>query len=104
MPLRATPSPLTPSTSPRLGVESQHQGLHRCALDGFLAPPSEPTTPTRILRDQLLLIRLSVGTQTGQLSTSYRPSHPHGEPEEFLLRRNGKGTKSSVFNEPTPEG
>jgi hypothetical protein len=55
MPLRATPSPLTPSTNPQLGVESQHQGLHRCALDGFLAPSSEPTMATRILCDQLLI-------------------------------------------------
>ena len=72
MPLRATPSPLTPSTSPQLGVESQHQRLHRCAPDGFLAPPSEPTTPTRILRDQLLLFKLSAGTQTCQPLTISR--------------------------------
>jgi hypothetical protein len=26
------PIPLTPSTNPRLGVRSQHKGLHRCAL------------------------------------------------------------------------
>lgn len=44
------PTPLTPSTNPQLGVESQHQGLHRCARGGFLAPPSEPESPTRILR------------------------------------------------------
>lgn len=34
------PQPLTPSISSRLGVSSQHQELHRCALDGFLGPPS----------------------------------------------------------------
>ena len=51
MPLQVTPSPLTPSTDPQLGVESRHQGLHRCALDGFLAPSSEPRRSTRILRD-----------------------------------------------------
>lgn len=44
------PTSLTPSTNPRLGVESQHQGLHRCARGGFLAPPSGPEWPTRILR------------------------------------------------------
>jgi hypothetical protein len=44
------PTPLTPSTNPQLGVESQHQGLHRCARSGFLAPPSGPEWPTRILR------------------------------------------------------
>jgi hypothetical protein len=71
MPLRATPSPLTPSTNPQLGVGSQHQRLHRCALNGFLAPSSEPTTPTRILHDQLLHSRLPAETfyrQLGKLS------------------------------------
>ena len=34
------PIPLTPSTSSQLGVSSRHQELHRCALDGFLGPPS----------------------------------------------------------------
>jgi hypothetical protein len=42
------PTTLTPSTNPRLGVGSQHQELHRCALDGFLGPPSEPAVLTRI--------------------------------------------------------
>ena len=41
MPLQFAPSFLTPSTSPRLGVKSQHQELHRCALNGFLAPSSK---------------------------------------------------------------
>lgn len=41
-----------PSTSPRLGIGSQHQRPHRCALDGFLGPPSEKVVLTRILRHQ----------------------------------------------------
>ena len=49
MPLWTALAPLTPSTSPRLGVSGQHQGLHRCALNGFLAPPSKVTALTRIL-------------------------------------------------------
>lgn len=44
------PAPLTPSTNHRLGVVSQHQGLHRCALDGSLGPSSGTAAPTRILR------------------------------------------------------
>jgi len=44
------PAPLTPSSNPRLGVESHHQGLHRCALSGFLGPASETRVATRILR------------------------------------------------------
>lgn len=44
------PTTLTPCTSPQLGVESQHKGLHRCALSGLLAPPSGVPAPTRILR------------------------------------------------------
>src|SRR5690606_17819114 len=32
MPLQIAPSPLTPSTDPRLGIGSRHQELHRCAL------------------------------------------------------------------------
>ncbi|WP_156925021.1 hypothetical protein [Caldicoprobacter faecalis] len=43
------PPSLTPSTNPRLGVESQHQELHRCALDGFLGPSSKLAGLTRIL-------------------------------------------------------
>ena len=43
------PRPLTPSTNPRLGVSSRHQRLHRCALDGFLGPPSKKEALTRIL-------------------------------------------------------
>ncbi|MDF2630609.1 MAG: hypothetical protein K0R39_4440 [Symbiobacteriaceae bacterium] len=39
-----------PSSSPRLGIGGHHQRPHRCALDGFLGPPSEKVVPTRILR------------------------------------------------------
>ena len=46
------PSSLTPSTSPQLGVGSQHQELHRYALNGFLAPPSKMAELTRILYHQ----------------------------------------------------
>ncbi|MBS4025375.1 MAG: hypothetical protein KGZ96_06835 [Clostridia bacterium] len=49
MPLQIAPSPLTPSTNPRLGVGSQHQELHRYALNGFLGPPSKIDVLTRIL-------------------------------------------------------
>ncbi len=55
------PSSLTPSTSPRLGVESQHQELHRYAGDGFLGPPLKSVAPTRILRHPLLSPRSPVG-------------------------------------------
>ena len=44
------PTTLTPCTNPQLGVESQHKGLHRCALNGILSPSSRKPTPTRILR------------------------------------------------------
>ena len=50
MPLRIAPIPLTPSDDPRLGVESRHQKLHRCALNGFLAPSSKLVGLTRILQ------------------------------------------------------
>ena len=50
------PSTLTPSISPRLGVVSQHQKLHRYALCGFLGPPSGSTVPTRILRHRVYSI------------------------------------------------
>ena len=43
------PAFLTPSISPKLGVQSQHQKLHRYALYGFLGPSSKPAVPTRIL-------------------------------------------------------
>ena len=43
------PALLTPSISPKLGVQSQHQKLHRYALYGFLGPSSKPAVPTRIL-------------------------------------------------------
>ena len=43
------PNFLTLSTNPRLGVSSQHQELHRCALSGFLGPPSKVVALTRIL-------------------------------------------------------
>ena len=43
------PRLLTPSTSPQLGVGGRHQRLHRCALDGFLGPPSKMEVLTRIL-------------------------------------------------------
>lgn len=49
MPLQVAPLFLTPSTSPRLGIKSQHQELHRYAFNGFLGPSSELTIPTRIL-------------------------------------------------------
>ena len=43
-----SPSTLTSSISPKLGVRSQHQKLHRYALNGFLAPFSNKDLPTRI--------------------------------------------------------
>ena len=43
------PTALTPSSNPRRGVDGHHQGLHRCALDGFLGPSSKAHSPTRIL-------------------------------------------------------
>ena len=43
-----SPSTLTPSISPKLGVRSQHQKLHRYALNGFLAPSSNKDLLTRI--------------------------------------------------------
>lgn len=49
------PTTLTPSISPNLGKRSQHQRLHRCAIDGFLAPPSEHLLPTRILHHHITL-------------------------------------------------
>ncbi len=52
------PVSLTPSTNPPLGVESQHQELHRCALDGFLGPSSGIAASTRILRHLPKLIKL----------------------------------------------
>lgn len=50
MPLRIAPIPLTPSNDPWLGVKSQNQKLHRCALNGFLAPFSKLIGLTRILQ------------------------------------------------------
>lgn len=46
------PTVLTPSSNPRLGVDSHHQRLHRCALNGFLGPSSKKWLLTRILRHQ----------------------------------------------------
>src|SRR5690606_20997780 len=43
------PTALTPSSNPRLGVDGHHQGLHRCARDGFLGPSSTAWSLTRIL-------------------------------------------------------
>ena len=54
------PSSLTPSTNPRLGVSSQHQELHRYALDGFLGPPSKLAVLTRILHHQLWTINFII--------------------------------------------
>ena len=34
----ARPGSLTPSTHPKLGVKSRHQGLHRCALHRIFRP------------------------------------------------------------------
>ncbi len=47
------PIPLTPSTNPSLGVSGRHQGLHRCARNGFLGPSSKVVAPTRILHHPL---------------------------------------------------
>jgi hypothetical protein len=52
------PTFLTPSISHRLGVSSQHQGLHRCARDGFLGPPSELVRLTRILQPPPIILNL----------------------------------------------
>jgi hypothetical protein len=41
------PPSLTPSADPRLGVGKWHQELHRCALSGFLGPPSVMVRPTQ---------------------------------------------------------
>ena len=43
------PSSSSSSTNPRLGVGSQHQKLHRCALRQILGPPSDMALLTRIL-------------------------------------------------------
>lgn len=51
------PGTLSSSTSPRLGIGGQHQRLHRCALDGFLGPPSEKVVLTRILRHPLVICK-----------------------------------------------
>ena len=46
------PGSLTPSTHPKLGVKSRHQGLHRCALHRIFRPYLEEAVLTRILRRQ----------------------------------------------------
>lgn len=46
------PTTLTSSISPRLGVSSQHQKLHRCALKRIFSPVFETVVPTRILHHQ----------------------------------------------------
>lgn len=38
------PNSLTPSSNPQRGVGGHHQGLHRCALNGFLGPSSDAST------------------------------------------------------------
>ena len=48
----ARPRSLTPSTHPKLGVKSRHQGLHRCALHRIFRPYLEEAVLTRILRRQ----------------------------------------------------
>lgn len=52
------PALLTPSIDPRLGVVSLHQELHRCALNGFLGPPSGTISLTRILHHHANIIIL----------------------------------------------
>lgn len=49
------PTTLTPSISPRLGVESQHQKLHRCALWRIFRPAFRDGGLTRILRHSVAL-------------------------------------------------
>ena len=46
------PKSLTPSTHPKLGVKSRHQGLHRCALHRIFRPYLEEAVLTRILHRQ----------------------------------------------------
>ena len=46
------PESLTPSTHPKLGVKSRHQGLHRCALHRIFRPYLEDGVSTRILHRQ----------------------------------------------------
>ena len=48
----ARPESLTPSTHPKLGVKSRHQGLHRCALHRIFRPYLEEAVLTRILHRQ----------------------------------------------------
>ena len=52
--IRARPKSLTPSTHPKLGVKSRHQGLHRCALHRIFRPYLEEAVLTRILRRQIV--------------------------------------------------
>jgi hypothetical protein len=78
------PSSLTPSTSPRLGVESQHQELHRYAGDGFLGPPLKSVTPTRILRHPLLSLHVP---RTGDDATGLNPGLNKMIAESMLTRR-----------------
>ncbi len=51
-----SPFILNPQQQPSTGVECHHQGLHRCALNGFLGPSLEMMDMTRILRHPVLSI------------------------------------------------
>ena len=69
-----SPSTLTPSISPKLGVRSQHQKLHRYALNGFLAPSSNKDLLTRIPHHLLFILYrfYSLFARAKLLKTSYR--------------------------------
>ncbi len=59
MPLRIALTSFTPNTNPRLGVKSQHQKLHRCALRRIFRPAFRDRVLTRILHHQLTHIIIS---------------------------------------------
>ena len=58
------PTTLTPSISSRLGVSSQHQKLHRCALQRIFRPAFETGVPTRILHHLLMRLYHKPGSFT----------------------------------------
>lgn len=66
----------TPSSSPRLGIGGHHQGRHRCALDGFLGPPSEKVVLTRILRHPKAFRLLDDKAHTMCAVTNHNTAYP----------------------------
>ncbi len=56
------PPTLTPTTDPRLGVVSLHQGLHRCALWRIFSPAFRKGRLTRILHHSSGTLNYSINT------------------------------------------